>query len=535
MSRLITGDECGLIKECIPGLVPRPKLDDSNWDPTKVEISTEKGIRRITHFNLGSSTEDDNNNRNVKLTRRRGVIDLAWTGGTGVSDEGDDSDNIDEEKGFASLLMDGTVEFWKRSDTTSDERNNKKLSHGAYRRTLQVPNVFSANEESNGDSGTVDPLTRPLSLSNLSSNTRNNGKRDLLCAGNCQGKVAVIRYDSNDDDETKNETASVVRTFSTLSIKTSQNEKRKKQYDPVASAMTVDAVNGRVATGGKDRDAALYDIESEKQVWKAKNLPPDAQTLLQPQVWPTAIAFLDPSKATSAVVGGPCIMAVGSAYSQVRIYDVRVDNHGGGGRRPVLVTPTGLLEHRVTALCQIDDYHLVAGDAGGYLQSIDLRCLVTSKSEALLSGSTPSTKSILASSALAGKFTGPAGSVRCLTKHANKPWMAAVGLDRMLRIYDIEKRKQTHCFYLKQRLNCVLMSRKNCFDESDDDDANYGEDGDLDQEDLVVNYTVDSDDDENDNDEDEVGSIEDSSDSDADEDDETEDGPEFTSRKKRRQ
>ena len=59
MSRLITGDECGLIKECIPGLVPRPKLDDSNWDPTKVEISTEKGIRRITHFNLGSSTEDD--------------------------------------------------------------------------------------------------------------------------------------------------------------------------------------------------------------------------------------------------------------------------------------------------------------------------------------------------------------------------------------------------------------------------------------------------------------------------------------------
>ena len=82
------------------------------------------------------------------------------------------------------------------------------------------------------------------------------------------------------------------------------------------------------------------------------------------------------------------------------------------------------------------------------------------------------------------------------------------------------------------------MSRKNCFDESDDDDANYGEDGDLDQEDLVVNYTVDSDDDENDNDEDEVGSIEDSSENDADEDDETdesEDEPEFTARKKRRQ
>jgi ribosome biogenesis protein NSA1 len=75
-----------------------------------------------------------------------------------------------------------------------------------------------------------------------------------------------------------------------------------------------------------------------------------------------------------------------------------------------------------------------------------------------------------------------------LAKHESLPFMAVVGLDRMLRIYDTNSRKQVNCMYLKQRVNCVLMGR----------DGTWGVDGedynnsDVEQDDIVRDY-VDSD------------------------------------------
>ena len=56
-----------------------------------------------------------------------------------------------------------------------------------------------------------------------------------------------------------------------------------------------------------------------------------------------------------------------------------------------------------------------------------------------------------------GRLLGPAGSVSPIVKHESLPIVACVGLDRMLRTYDIVKRKQLDCIYLKQRLNCMLI------------------------------------------------------------------------------
>ena len=58
----------------------------------------------------------------------------------------------------------------------------------------------------------------------------------------------------------------------------------------------------------------------------------------------------------------------------------------------------------------------------------------------------------------------------------------------MLRIYDSKTRKPLHTVYLKQRLNCVLISA-DATDGNSDDDV---DDGDIDQEDNVQDY-VDSD------------------------------------------
>jgi ribosome biogenesis protein NSA1 len=174
-------------------------------------------------------------------------------------------------------------------------------------------------------------------------------------------------------------------------------------------------------------------------------------------------------------------MAVGTAYKEVRLYDVRESSNV---RRPILTTPEGLLEYRVTSLCQVDEHEIVVGDTAGYIYSMDIRRMSKDLKAA-------ANKDM-------GRYVGPAGSVRKLVKHPTLPRMAAVGLDRMLRVYDTKKRKQLDCVYLKQRLNCVLFHKDNTWDIGDvgsGSDADVDPDDiDIDQDDVVRDY-VDSDDD----------------------------------------
>ena len=356
--RCITGDECGLIKECTPSLLPKNGV-----------TTTKEGIRRLEALENAS--------------RRRGVVGLAWT---------------EPDAQFASLHMNGVIELWN--------------CHSSYQRTLRIPNVFAGDDEK---------PSRPLGLGRFGHQNRN-----FLCACNGRGRVVVLSPDEELPEHP------IVSSFSVFD---------KKQEDVLVTAM---AVNGsRVAVGGKDRDVVLCDLHTTKQVWKAKNLPPNPQTLLQPQVWPTAICFLQNN-----------IVAAGSAHRQVRVYDVRTDQ-----RRPIAVTPDNRIQHRVTSLCPLDANQLAVADAAGFVLALELRKMD-----------------------LAGRFVGPVGSVRQLVRQETR--MAVVGLDRMLRIYDTTTRKQLHCFYLKQRLNCVLV-RGEEMHRAEERDA-------LDLEDVVGDY-VDSD------------------------------------------
>jgi ribosome biogenesis protein NSA1 len=173
-------------------------------------------------------------------------------------------------------------------------------------------------------------------------------------------------------------------------------------------------------------------------------------------------------------------MAVGTAYKQVRLYDVRESSKT---RRPTATTPEGLLEYRVMSLCQVDDYQLVVGDAVGDIYSLDIRSL----------GRNPKS----APNKNMGRYVGPAGSIRQMKKHPTLPRLAAVGLDRMLRIYDTNKRKLLDCVYLKQRLNSVLFDKDGAWElgGKEGDDVEGGDEGDwdIDQDDVVEDY-VDSED-----------------------------------------
>lgn len=414
--RLITGDECGLLKECIPEL--SRKEEDLNA-PIKefgaMPDVTLKGVCRI--------------DPKERQSRSRGVVGLTNT------------DANDGFLSFAVLRQDGSIDSWEGSTMN-------KQHFGKYDNIFSSKNVFE-DVELNG-------RLRTLGLGSFRKDRR-------LCAGDMEGNLIVVNADSGN----------VVQHYNGYN---SSNGKKSLSYVPgkilntqLATAMACDGVYGRVAIGGRERETTVLDLASGKVVFKAKNLPPDPQTLLQQPVWPTSILFFrDPS-----------VMAVGTGYKQVRIYDVRENSKM---RRPTAVTPEGTFEYRVTSLCQINEHRLVIGDAAGSIYDLDIRTLDRDMKR--------SDNNNL------GRFVGPAGSVRELKKHPTLPLMAAVGLDRMLRIYDTDKRKLLDCVYLKQRLNSVLFSNDESWEVGQNGKASDDDDYDIDQDDLVEDY-IDSDDEEN--------------------------------------
>lgn len=460
--RLVTGDECGLLKECIPEL-SRSESNDKDG-PILPPRYNSTPIRRE-----GVSRLDPHE----RQTRQRGVIDLAFL------NDHDNGDDRSTSYSLAALRIDGSVEFWDGS------AKNRK-SFGSYEKIHStIENVFQ-DKVANGSRS--NPFIRPLGLGVF-------GKHARLCAGDTCGNLAILPYpssvESQDDIPGK-----VVQRYNAYS-----NAKQRSDtisYTPgkhvnnhTATAMACDGVHGRVAFGGRERETTLVDIVSGKVVFKAKNLPPDPQTLLQQPIWPSAILFLGGS--TTSTTSSHNVMAVGTAYKQVRLYDVRA-NGGSQTRRPTAVTPETLLEHRVTALCEVDEYHLAVGDTAGYMYHLDMRML----------GRKLKGKNVTVHNNL-GRYVGPAGSIRQIKKHPTLPRIAAVGLDRMLRIYDTDTRKQLDCIYMKQRLSCVLFGPDRTWttpsscsgdgeDPSDDSDNSneHENDWDIDQEDIVEDY-VDSD------------------------------------------
>lgn len=406
--RLVTGDECGLLKECIPEL--SRKEEDEN-PPSRI---SKEGVKRV-------------DNRELQ-TRKRGVVDVALLSGV------DDSLSLS----FAALRQNGCIDFL-------DGDISNRWSYGEYDKNLTVNNVFS-------DTGCTGK-PRPLGLGFFRQQNR-------ICAGDMFGNITIINGKNGKIVEQYNGYATS-KGRKTVSYTPGNNINAQ-----LATAICCDPVNGRVAIGGRERETTLLDLSTGNIVFKAKNLPPDPQTLLQHPVWPTSILFFD----------GSSVMAVGTGYKEVRLYDVRENSKI---RRPSVATPEGLFDYRVTSLCQVDDNRLVVGDAGGSIYDLDIRTLDRNPKRT-------DNNNI-------GRYVGPGGSVRQLKKHPTLPRLAAVGLDRMLRIYDTTTRKQLDNIYMVQRLNCVLFSNDDTW-ESGKLDRNHVEedDSDIDQDDVVEDY-VDSD------------------------------------------
>ncbi|XP_019968955.2 WD repeat-containing protein 74 [Paralichthys olivaceus] len=181
----------------------------------------------------------------------------------------------------------------------------------------------------------------------------------------------------------------------------------------------------KVATGGKENGLKIWDLERpEKPAFTAKNLRDDWLDLRRPH-WVRDMAFIPETDKVVTCTG----------FHQVHVFDPSSPQ-----RRPVLEAEYG--EYPLTALSlPASGNTVVVGNTHGQIALLDLR-----------------------KGLVRGCLKGLAGGVRWLQCHPSQPVVASCGLDRFLRIHDLEDRKLRHKVYLKSRLNCLLLSSRDLED-----------------------------------------------------------------------
>lgn len=200
----------------------------------------------------------------------------------------------------------------------------------------------------------------------------------------------------------------------------------------LARLRKVPGAGNLIATGGKENDLQIWDLSKidDGPVFRAKNVAMDSLELRVP-VWITDFCF--PDNASSDKVGAV------TRYGHVRLYDTKT-----GQRRPVLSIDWP--DQVLTATCATQSSNeILVGSASGQIAQFDIR---------------------MSHKGMQKKYRGCTGGIRSLTCHPTHAAFAAVGLDRFLRIYDINQSKPIQKVYLKSKLNQVLMS--NAFDPSKD-------------------------------------------------------------------
>ena len=247
------------------------------------------------------------------------------------------------------------------------------------------------------------------------------------------------------------------------------------------------ACSDSIVFGGKENDLSLYDIEQGQCIWQAKNVLNDNLNLRVP-IWHTSVDFLQSTTDSTSTSGA--LIASGTGYKHIRLYDVKNTD-----TRPIYSYESNT-DFRITSIHSnhsIQEYTIYVGDTSGGLSLYDLRI---GKRLCTLKGSVGSIRDIqLSPSRYTGKGHNSEGG-----------YVASVGLDLVLYIYNTHTHKLMEKHYMKNRLNCCCFlgqfdsthcsTRRNSrptttFDSHDeDDDGEYNssdEDGDG-YEDEVEDY-----------------------------------------------
>ncbi|KAJ5074777.1 wd repeat-containing protein [Anaeramoeba ignava] len=185
------------------------------------------------------------------------------------------------------------------------------------------------------------------------------------------------------------------------------------------SQIRVDSIDQKLlSSGGNDNILKVYDIETGKCVFEGQNEPNDELDLPIP-IWDRDHKWKTDSNQ---------VIIVGTSYGDLRLYDRRLENN--------LVFSKKVLKRPLNAITvSRDNQSVYAGDTTGDIFRFDLR-----RGKNL------------------GSFKGASGSIRAIEEHPVLDFVACVGLDRFVRIYDTVSRLPHSKLYLKQQLNSLLFT-----------------------------------------------------------------------------
>ncbi|KAI8817358.1 uncharacterized protein EV422DRAFT_221645 [Fimicolochytrium jonesii] len=201
-----------------------------------------------------------------------------------------------------------------------------------------------------------------------------------------------------------------------------------------------------LATGGDECDLTIWNLAEQfpnttteetsttppptqlTAHWTSRNVKNDFLNIRVP-VWITELAFLD-STATRLIVG--------TGHHQIRIYDTTL------ARRPIVDITVGTHPIRSLAVYPVDNasegvVKTVCSDTTGQMMQVNVDCKAKTAK-------------------VVGKYAGLAGAVTDVAIPAGAETVVSVGLDRLLRVFELEGgRKLVQKVYLKQRLCRVLV------------------------------------------------------------------------------
>jgi ribosome biogenesis protein NSA1 len=435
---IITGDETGLIKLSSLNISANDDEDADEIDSSKAFVYKSDQIQ----------------------SRLSAVKSMDWINFNIIKNE------TDSQKNLAALRIDGSLDIWSIDpDAIESEDFEENTSNGSV---IQLIQSIKTNIEN------------PLGVVTIPTKEGISNNGAILCFGG-NGDIILA-------NKAKNNNLNDEEVISGGSYDSMQSLLKFNRFNVTGPLAACDACYDAVAFGGVENDLKLYDVNTMKQVWEARNVPHDKLSLRVP-VWITSISFLQPSIDSKA----GSLIATGTGHKHVRVYDTRNSNC-----RPITSIDCSE-DYRVTNIVGSEDGNSVyISDSAGGISHWDVR---TNRRMHTLHGF--------------------AGSVRDLKRDNEANFLAGVGLDRYLRIYDINKHKLHSTVYLKNRINACLVTTSN-FENSNrnskrvkkyDYDDYYDEETEVDGEDRLFRYH-DSDDEEEQEDEQENSSNDDDDDED---------------------
>lgn len=237
--RIITGDECGLLKEIIP------EIADPKEDEKKAKITTHLGISRLEHDGVH------------KMCRSRGVVDMAFCQRSGVN-EGE-TDSSDDSFAFCALRANGCLEY--RIGNAPQKYKEDRVSGGQYSLENTIDNAFCVKGEEIDSSS----IGRPIAISSAQQSfTKNTNRGNIIACCSSSGLVSVVDV---------NKFGQGVQAKYSAFAKRNGGEKLnaiKGNFTnrDIATTMSMDHDAKRVVVGGRERSAIMLDLETGTNVWK---------------------------------------------------------------------------------------------------------------------------------------------------------------------------------------------------------------------------------------------------------------------------